>query len=449
MGRYHRYGNNFEPIEQPIFKRRKKQITDWETLEEEMRGGLDYNALSDDQKQVFEAVMKWYSPGADILTLGGYAGTGKSTLVSILARELQYAGADGKFRIAFCAYTGKAANVLRQKLRLAGIDANSMGFPHYGGTIHSLIYEPVTDDRGSVLEWQLKDESYIMEYGLIVIDEASMVDEKMLEDLQSYGVPILAVGDHGQLPPVKGLGTLMVDPELKLEKIHRQAEGNPIIQLSQFIRDNGQLPPTDWKSPDGRVRFCTFDELFGILEPLYETENVNDIAILTYKNATRKSMNYQARCMRNKQHMEDKPVAGDQFICLKNVAGTLFNGMRGTLETDPLLFQSYWYKGRFYFPDDELEAHGSILIPQIGRDKTFSDFTEMQEITGTHWTGWAKFGMLFDYGYALTVHKSQGSQFKHVFLMYERPYGLDAGEFRRWLYTAATRAKETLTIVVG
>lgn len=441
------YGNNFAPIEQPIFKRRKKQITDWETLEEEMRGGLDFNALSDDQKQVFEAVMRWYGPGAELLTLGGYAGTGKSTLVSILARELQHAGADGRFRIAFCAYTGKAANVLKQKLHAAGIDANVMGYPHYGGTIHSLIYTPITSHTGAVIEWELKDEEEICEYGLIVIDEASMVDEKMLEDLQSYGVPILAVGDHGQLPPVKGLGSLMVNPELRLEKIHRQAEGSHIIQLSKYIRENGKLPD-DWTNTE-HVRFCTFEELFGILEPLYETENVNDIAILTYKNATRKAMNYQARCMRNRRHMEDRPVAGDQFICLRNVAGTLFNGMRGTIEDEPKLHQSYWYNGRFFFPDDELEVNGSILIPQIGRDKTFSEYDDINRITGTNWNGWGKFGMLFDYGYSLTVHKSQGSQFKHVFLMFERPYEVDPDDFRRWLYTATTRARETLTIVAG
>jgi exodeoxyribonuclease-5 len=440
--------NNFSPIEPPTFRRRKKQISDWEELEEEMRGYLDFNALSDDQKDVFERVMKWFSPGAQLLTLGGYAGTGKSTLVSILARELQQAGSGGNlFRIAFCAYTGKAANVLRQKLRQAGIDANIMGYPHYVGTIHSLIYKPIENGSGAVTDWALKPWEELQEYALIVIDEASMVDEKILADLQSYDIPILAVGDHGQLPPVKGFGNLMVDPELKLEKIHRQAEGNPIIQLSKHIRETGGLPD-NWQNTE-HVRFCTFDELQGILEPLYASENVNDIAILTYKNATRKAMNYQARCMRNRRHMDEKPIDGDQFICLKNVRGTLFNGMRGVLEGEPKLHQSYWYNGRFFFPDDELEVYGGILIPQIGREKTFSEFEEINNITGTRWSSWSKFGMLFDYGYALTVHKSQGSQFKHVFLIYERPYYAAPDDFRRWLYTAVTRARETLTIVVG
>jgi exodeoxyribonuclease-5 len=441
------YGNRFEPIEPPVFKRRRKQITDWEELEDEMRGALDFNALSDDQKDVFEKVMKWYEPGADILTLGGFAGTGKSTLVSIIARELEHAGADGQFRIAFCAYTGKAANVLRQKLRHAGVDASILGHPHYAGTIHSLIYKPIESGSGAVTDWVLKDESEVSEYSLIVVDEASMVDEKMLDDLKSYDVPILAVGDHGQLAPIKGQSNLMLDPDLRLEQIHRQAEDNPIIQLSKHIREIGYLPE-DWKNTE-HVRFCTFEQMFDLLEPLYATESVNDIAILTYKNTTRKAMNYQARCMRNKRHMDDRPIVGDQFICLKNVRGTLFNGMRGTLETEPKLHQSYWYNGRFFFPDDELEVSGGILIPQIGREKTFSEYAEINSITNTNWETWGKFGMLFDYGYALTVHKSQGSQFKHVFLMYERPGHASADDFRRWLYTATTRARETLTIVVG
>lgn len=441
--------NRFQPIDQPVFQRRQKQITNADELETAMRGALDYNALSEDQVKVFDSVMKWYegTGSTDILTLGGYAGTGKSTLTSIIAKELERAGGTRNFRIAFCAYTGKATNVLRQKLRLSGIEAHSALYGHTVSTIHSLIYTPIVNHTGAVTNWQLKKPEEIQEYSLIIIDEASMVDEKMLDDLKSFEVPILAVGDHGQLPPVKGLSTLMLDPDLKLEKIHRQAEGNPIIQLSKHIRETGELPQNWENTPN--VRFCTFNEMFGLLEPLYDSVNINDIAILTYKNATRKAMNYQARCMRNRKHMEDKPELGDQFICLRNVAGTLFNGMRGVLETEPQLHQSYWYKGKFFFPDDELEVRGSILIPQIGREKTFSEYSEINSITGTFWEGWAKFGMLFDYGYALTVHKSQGSQFKHVFLMYERASYATADDFRRWLYTATTRAQETLTIVVG
>lgn len=442
--------NHYVKIDPPIITRQKKLITDWEELEDVMRGGLDFNALSDDQQSVFEKVMTWFEHHEAreryLLKLGGYAGTGKSTIISILARELENSSREA-FRIAFCAYTGKASNVLGQKLRQAGIVTSPLGDPHFCGTIHSLIYKPEQDENGRVLDWIQKGEDELDMYSLIIVDEASMVDEEMLKHLKSYGIPILAVGDHGQLPPVKGLSALMVDPDLRLEKIHRQAEGSPIIQLSKTIRETGRLPD-DWVNNES-VRFCTFNELFGILEPLYATEDINDIAILTYKNVTRNLMNYQARCMRNRKHMGPEPVKGDQFICLRNVMGTLFNGMRGTLEDDPSVYEDHWYKGQFFFPDDALSVKGSFLRHQIGRDKTFSSFDEINNLTGAGMNSWSKMGMLLDYGYALTVHKSQGSQFKHVFLMYERGGYQTLDEFQRWAYTACTRARETLTIVVG
>jgi exodeoxyribonuclease-5 len=147
--------------------------------------------------------------------------------------------------------------------------------------------------------------------------------------------------------------------------------------------------------------------------------------------------------------MERSPQKGDQFVCLRNIKGRLFNGMRGVLETDPELHEKHWYKGTFFFPDDELEVEGCIFDPQIGREKTFASFDEIEGVSGKRFYSWGKLGMLFDYGYSMTVHKSQGSQFKHVFLVYERPRFAEADDFRRWLYTAATRASENLTVVVG
>jgi tRNA(Met) C34 N-acetyltransferase TmcA len=185
-------------VESPIFKRRKKQITDWESLEEEMRGALDYNALSDDQREVFDKVMKWYDNRGELLTLGGYAGTGKSTLISIIARELEGATKQ-EFQVAFCAYTGKAANVLKQKLRHAGIQVSPQGYPHYAGTIHSLIYKPIQSDSGAVLDWELKEDSELQQYSLIVVDEASMVDEKVLEDVPTRGLSLFLSRDAGNV----------------------------------------------------------------------------------------------------------------------------------------------------------------------------------------------------------------------------------------------------------
>src|SRR5262249_11808404 len=153
-------------------------------------------------------------------TLGGYAGTGKSTLVRVLKDELS--------SFAVCAYTGKAANVLRKK----GLPAK---------TIHSLIYRPRVrewEDENGKLQietlWDRKPARDVECDGFIV-DEASMVDEGIYNTLRSYKKPIIFVGDHGQLEPVNGNGfNLMGSPDITLRQVHRNA--GEIAEFANFIR---------------------------------------------------------------------------------------------------------------------------------------------------------------------------------------------------------------------
>ena len=105
-------------------------------------------------------------------------------------------------------------------------------------TIHSLIYSPITNSREEIVGWERKEE---IKFNLIIVDESSMIDQFIWADLLSYGVPIIAVGDHGQLPPIKGTFNLMSNPEIKLEEIHRQKKGNPIIELSVIARKLGKI----------------------------------------------------------------------------------------------------------------------------------------------------------------------------------------------------------------
>lgn len=442
---YHRQDKEYAlSAAEMVVRRREKTEYDWMDVAEEMRGALTVDQLSEDQKVVFDEVLKWYhgDTGEDVLTIGGYAGTGKSTLTAVIASALiqKYQG----MHIAFCAYTGKAANVLKQKLRLAGIRTTMSGYPHYAGTIHGLIYKPMLDDRGEVVTWARQED---LDYTLIIIDEASMVDEKMLEDLLGYHIPILAVGDHGQLLPVKGISSLMVNPDMKLERIHRQAQGSPIIQLSQQIRADGYLPEK-W-TDDEHVQFINFDQFTEKLAEVYKTAPPADVAILTYTNKCRQNMNYYARSVINQKDMDSTPIEGDQFICLRNTKGAIFNGMRGRLEGPPIPRNELWYEGKFFFPDDSIEVEGWAFRPQMGRDKTFASWEEIKAATGRSVYSWNSVGLLFDYGYALTVHKAQGSQFKHVFLIFEQPSGAAREEFKRWLYTGVTRASQHLYIVVG
>lgn len=394
--------------------------------------------------------------------------THNSTLIGVIAKSLAASGTPIQ-KIAFVAFTGKASNVLRQKLTGESVVGG------FRGTIHSLIYAtmtkcsvcgrmltefnsayhkdqlwhlengyaPHTSSVGSVV-WERKP-SLNGEYNLIVIDEASMVNDSLLADLTGYKIPILAVGDHGQLPPVSGVSRLMVNPTVKLEKIHRQAETNDIIRLSRGIRETGGWPQGFSNSPN--IHMVLRENLESLLEKLYDENDVADVCMIAYKNAERVRLNEIARRVRYKvEHASQlPPQPGDQLICLRNTQRTIYNGMRGVLRdpgVEPMM--DYWYHGTVRFPEDRLEVDGWMLRSQFNREKTYDKLEE----TGLKAWGWDSIGMLFDYGYALTGHKAQGSSFKHVIVYHDKPRLVDAEGWQRWLYSSVTRASEHLYLLV-
>ena len=196
--------------------------------------------LSSDQQLCINHLIEWYkmSCGAGsgsarrFVTLGGYAGTGKTTLIAVLRKELD--AIDKKLSVGFASYTGKAAQVLQNKLK----SANAILQNDTVGTIHSLIYTPMVNDREEIIGWKTKD---TIDSDLIIIDEASMIDAQIWEHLLHYKKPIIVVGDHGQLPPIKGNFNLMQKPDILLNHIHRQAKENPIIDISIQARTTGNI----------------------------------------------------------------------------------------------------------------------------------------------------------------------------------------------------------------
>src|SRR3989339_580371 len=171
--------------------------------------------LSADQNKALVELLAWHKDHDrnQFITLGGYAGTGKTTLISIFKNEVTKAGK--RIKIAFCSYTGRAAQNLKNKLKEAGACSAEDSI----STIHGLIYTPIEDSNGQITGWKRKDE---IERDLIIVDEASMIDGFIWRDLLSYNIPIIAVGDHGQLPPISGKFNLMERPEILLTQIHRQ-----------------------------------------------------------------------------------------------------------------------------------------------------------------------------------------------------------------------------------
>ncbi|MBL8899808.1 MAG: AAA family ATPase [Planctomycetes bacterium] len=389
--------------------------------------------LSLDQERAFSALLRWVErPHARLLTLGGYAGTGKSTLLGLLAREL------GDRQVAFCAYTGRAASVLRRKLGEAGVPLENCTCT----TIHGLLYEAVADpETGLVIEWRPRPR---LDCDLIVVDEASMVDRELFEDLAKHEIPILAVGDHGQLPPVGGDGDLMQRPDLRLEQVHRQAAENPIIALSMAIR--GQREALAAVKSDSRVtRMESWDGLEALMRrELRSPESADEIVFLCYYNQTRVRLNALARALLG--FTDPQLEARERVICLRNArfeVGLVANGMRGAIEqVAQHPERSDQLQASVRFAEEGLRFEGRLAKAQFGRETRLQEFAEI----GDHVRSWDQVGMLFDWGYALTVHKAQGSQFRRVVLCRDDP-GRGDEKGRRWLYTAVTRAVDSLVIV--
>ena len=410
--------------------------------------------LSADQDKAYKIMAKWLANGGKVhpkqtnphlLTLGGYAGVGKTTVVSMLTKEFGTA-----IRFAFCALSGRAASILGTKLREQGVVCGDGS--HYCGTIHRLIYTPIENEKGEVIYWS-KNPS--LDYDVIVLDEASMISEDIFKDLSSYGIDILAVGDHGQLPPIEGRFSLMQDPILRLEEIHRQAQDNPIINLSMVIRKTGKIPQSF--SNNNHISLIKKSEYVDFIRQTYKSkqkpEELLDYAVICYMNATRVRLN---TLIRNVVfgNINSSPVSNDLVICLKNINKSnskqppLFNGYRGYFCSSVTEIDDHLWSGKINFPYEKIQVNvKNICKHQFGYPKTFSSFSELEQFNmEVH--HWRDVGVLFDYGYALTCHKSQASQFDNVILFNERPAPVSEDNYRRWAYTAVTRSTDKLTIIM-
>lgn len=430
--------------------------------------------LSKDQKEVFEAMVDFASGDValagveNLMTVGGFAGTGKSTVLGVFAAKMK------ELRVlpAYVAPTGRAASVLRKKLTACGIQTVKARGPAdlpYCGTIHGLTKFPTVNPKGELMGFQ-NAPSLGGRFSLLVVDEASMVGGEMLAHLKSFGLPILAVGDHGQLPPVLDTAGLMEDPDFRLEKIHRQAADNPIIALSRGIRETGEF---DKSLADGKHlaflgRRAGRDAIVKSLRK--KSISPFEKAIICSYNRTRVELNYYARSCLGLETNPIYPKKGDLIICLKNLhAAGIMNGMRGVMLTDAEQSETtpWQIAGDVLFPDEELTINGEWLMERVGgmcwpgfmREKPFAKVEEFNkevvgfceeidaEIEAEPASHMADLGWPFDFGYAMTCHKAQGSQFSRVAVWIDRRPEPDNEDYRKWVYTAVTRATERLLVI--
>jgi len=364
---------------------------------------------SPQQDAALLAVSNWLKDksGPQVFRLFGWAGTGKSTLARYLA--------EGVRSVKYAAFTGKAALVMRKK----GCRGAS--------TIHSLIYTLVSDKEGEP-KFALDPESEAALADLIVIDEVSMVDEGLATDLLSFGTKVLVLGDPFQLPPVQGTGFFTSgDPDVMLTEIHRQAADNPIIRMSMQIREGGYL------------EYGRYDE--SIVVPRSEVDReavVTADQVLVGRNKTRVDYNDRLRELKNLPRHE--PVPGDRLVCLRNnprkrlLNGQIWNATEVKSRSG----------NRFSMtlePEEETTATGKKVPAHVVTHAAFFSGEEDQ-------LGWPERRRFdeFTFGYCLTVHKAQGSQWDKVYLFDESFVFRD--DRRRWLYTGVTRASEQITVVI-
>lgn len=420
---------------------------------------------SPQQDKALSRVGRWLqSPdGQQLFRLFGYAGTGKTTLARHLAE-----GVDGT--VLFAAYTGKAASVLR-----------SSGATN-ARTLHSLIYSPKerSQERLRELKVELEDVQRMidedrleassdiaagMEYvppvklaaraaklkedirleerakvrpdftlnrdsdlrhaALLVVDECSMVDEEMALDILSFGKPVLVLGDPAQLPPVSGSGYFTdAKPDVMLTDIHRQARDNPIIELATRVRDGERLDLGTYGT-SSVIRRATPELALDADQ------------ILVGKNGTRRATNKRIRQLNGHFDASHWPRAGEKLVCLRNDKELgLLNGTLHVSETDA-------EEGGSYIMLRIRPEEGGESMPVIAHPEHF--WGDPEEIG--HWD--RRNAQEFTYGYALTVHKSQGSQWGKVLIIDESDVFKSRDTRQKWLYTAITRAQDTVTVVRG
>lgn len=364
--------------------------------------------LSTDQQNALDAIDKWLDTDDQELTLGGYAGTGKTTLIK------QVRVNHFNLNTAVCALAGKAVHVLQRK----GI--------HLASTIHSTIYNTRVDAEGNY-HFDLKDPDD-ESYDLIIVDEASMVSTKLYTDLLKFAPKILWVGDHGQLEPIGDNPNLMAHPQIRLERIHRQAKNSPIIQFAYVLRTDlhhGHIPGPN-------LKLIPFDDAGDIIAAAISPPGEPHTQIICAFNKTRHFINETFRTHRYKDLSPQIIEVGDRLICLRNDRDLgIFNGMLAEVTKINNITPSSIDLTLSIDDGERTINHIKIIAAQLGADK----INERPPPKHTYW----------DYAYAITCHKAQGSEWDNCIVYEELAPALWSPE--RWCYTAATRASKTLTYI--
>lgn len=414
------------------------------------------NTLTADQKNAEKKIAEWFFNTDDLVfVLAGYAGTGKTFLIDHVVQNVLHlkAGAEA----VFVTPTGKAATVLIRNGTAAG-------------TVHSLIYTRDEDDfdvdeNGEIIRPErlsfVKREKIDEKIRLIVVDEASMIGAETLRDLLSFNVKCLFSGDVAQLPPVGDSSDLLSRPDALLTEIVRQAADNPIIGIATMAREGKYIPYGNYGDSVSVVRR-------NALSPRdRERIFLKADQIVCGRNKTRTALNSEIRRYKGIPETALLPVEGEKLICTLNdwekplddegkfhlvngVIGRATDVREGLDFLASMNFQAdfadkpvrvpfdtaIFTEGRYAhdYGDKAVTLAGGTLVHEsnfalLHRLKAVSEETVCR----------------FEFAYAVTCHKAQGSEFGFVVVFDESwAFGEDRN---RWLYTAVTRAREKLLII--
>ena len=404
--------------------------------------------LSDDQAGAIEFARGFVESGssARYAVIGGVAGSGKSTIIphiieAVGGTPFAYGCAD-QGDVAVCAYTGKAVMNLKRK-----------GIP-YACTLHAFLYDtrfeydPVTGGTKAV--YIPRPDFFFRRIRLLIVDEASMVSRELHEHIESLTFKTIYIGDHFQLPPVNDSFNIMLNPDFRLERIHRQEEDNPVVMLADIAR-RGQPLPLGVFGSSKHTRTLDTADLASFDE------------VITWTNATKDRVNDIIRDARGFQ--KDVPQLDDKMIVRVNYRPkNVYNGQIVYLVNNPTLRKDGGWNVEFV---DELayndpfimaqtdaatKAIASVHLPKADLEK----FRLMKQNVRSKkdYFGMKKenpYQIHLDWGYAITCHAAQGTSWKNVAVLLEdrMKWAMGREDYSRWLYTALTRAEESVTIYSG
>tara|TARA_R110001632_G_scaffold165183_1_gene283685 strand:- start:5324 stop:6751 length:1428 start_codon:yes stop_codon:yes gene_type:complete len=423
-----------------------------------------------------------------LFLLKGYAGTGKTSTISTLVNNLWKA----EKKAVLLAPTGRAAKVI-------SVYSKKPAF-----TIHKKIYFPKKQQNGSI-DFMLKPNKHTNT--VFIVDEASMIPDRpqnaklfetgsLLDDLISYvysgkNCKLILIGDTAQLPPVK----LSISPALEedrleidyhknvkkieLDEVTRQHENSGILANATVLRtlidnDNSNFQ-FDLKFPD-IIRLEDGYDIEDAIVSCYDNDGVEDTAFIVRSNKRANQYNQQIRL--NIRGQENEISTGDFVMVVKNnyywlnessEAGFIANGDTCEILRINAIKELYGFR----FAEVELrmidypnqQPFETVLIldtltsetPSLSYEESNKLYEAVREDYASEKSKYKQLlavkknkyfnALQVKFSYAITCHKSQGGQWKTIFI--EQPY-LPEGpskEYLRWLYTAVTRAKEKLYLI--